>query len=103
MAMSLMMPEKWIHNNLEKQCNDLAKSGLPLKAENLINTVQVIIVADQRPTPFLNGGRKQGFSNKVPLYFNTCQENEFLKIFYNWFISITTKANLRIKSLISSP
>ena len=31
------------------------------------------------------------------------QENEFQKILYNWSISITTKANLRRKSLICSP
>ena len=40
--------------NLEKWSKGLIKSGLPLKAEDLINTVQMIIVDDQRPTPFLN-------------------------------------------------
>lgn len=45
---------------LVKWCHDLAKSGFPLKIDDLLNTVQCIIKEDGRNTPFLNGrpGRK---------------------------------------------
>ena len=39
---------------LEKWCKNLTKFEFPLKSEDLINTVQTIIVDNQRPTQFLN-------------------------------------------------
>lgn len=36
-------------------CQKLTKCGFPLKADNLLNTVQAIVKADGRPNPFVNG------------------------------------------------
>lgn len=57
-------PEGFLSKNEEKKlvewCESLAKCGFPLKADNLLNTVQKIVSDDGRETPFKDGrpGRK---------------------------------------------